>query len=50
MKEYQGEFEKGKNQIMVNGEDLKEHGILYYQMTTEDQILSKKMIYRTAIK
>ena len=50
MKEYKGEFEKGKNQIMINGKDLKEHGVLYYQVTTEDQILSKKMIYRAATK
>lgn len=46
LKIYEGDFEKGKNQIKVNGEDLLVHGILYYQVTTPDQILSKKMIFR----
>ncbi len=46
LKTYEGKFEKGKNQIKVNGEDLVVHGILYYQVTTADQILSKKMIFR----
>lgn len=43
---YEGKFEKGKNQIRVDGEDLLVHGILYYQVSTPDQILSKKMIFR----
>ncbi len=46
LKTYEGDFGKGKNQIKVNGEDLIVHGILYYQVTTPDQILSKKMIFR----
>ncbi len=46
LKTYEGNFGKGENQIKVNGEDLKVHGILYYQVTTADQILSKKMIFR----
>jgi len=45
LKTYEGDFEKGKNQIRVNGKDLLVHGILYYQVTTPDQILSKKMIF-----
>ena len=46
LKTYEGDFGKGNNQIKVNGEDLIVHGILYYQVTTADQILSKKMIFR----
>ena len=46
LKTYEGDFEKGRNQIRVNGEDILVHGILYYQVTTPDQILSKKMIFR----
>ena len=46
LKTYEGDFGKGKNQIRVNGKDLLVHGILYYQVTTPDQILSKKMIFR----
>lgn len=46
LKTYEGDFEKGNNQIKVNGEDLVVYGILYYQVTTADQILSKKMIFR----
>jgi len=46
LKEYKGHFEKGRNQIQVNGADLNQYGTLYYQMTTKHQILSKKMNFQ----
>ena len=46
LKEYKGHFEKGRNQIQINGKDLKQYGTLYYQMTTKHQILSKKMSFQ----
>lgn len=49
LKEYKGYFEKGRNQFQIHGRDLKEYGILYYQMTTKYQILSKKMIFKKIV-
>lgn len=46
IKEYEGIFEKGKNTIRIDGKDLNQYGVLYYQMTTPTQILSKKMIFK----
>ena len=46
VKSYQDDFDKGLNQIVVLGEDLNEQGVLYYQMTTAEQILSKTMIFK----
>jgi len=50
LKEYEGTFGKGKNTIQVDGKDLNQYGILYYQMTTPTQILSKKMIFKKPSK
>lgn len=50
LKEYKGAFAKGKNQIEVHGSELKDYGILYYQMTTPNQILNKKMIFKKPSK
>ncbi len=50
LKEYKGNFEKGKNKIQINSKDLHKYGILYYQMTTKNQILSKKMIFKKPSK
>jgi len=46
IKSYQSDFEKGLNEIVVDGKDLLQQGVLYYQMTTAEQILSKTMIFK----
>lgn len=46
IKSYQDDFEKGLNEIVIAATDLNQQGVLYYQMTTAEQILSKKMIFK----
>ena len=44
LKTMRTEFDKGYNEIIVNQADLGQTGIMYYQMTIKDKILTKKMI------
>ena len=46
MKSYQDDFDKGLNEIVIAAADLNQQGVLYYQMTTAEQILSKTMIFK----
>ena len=46
VKSYQDDFDKGLNEIVIAAADLNQQGVLYYQMTTAEQILSKTMIFK----
>ena len=46
VKSYQADFDKGLNEIVIAAADLNQQGVLYYQMTTAEQILSKTMIFK----
>ena len=45
IKEYRGEFIKGKNSIQISNDDLgSTHGVLYYQLEADGQRSTRKMI------
>lgn len=44
LKQYRGDFDKGYNQIAIDGKDLKANGILYYELKTPLQAAKKKML------
>jgi len=46
VKSYRDDFQKGMNELIILAEDLNQQGVLYYQMTTAEQILSKTMIFK----
>jgi len=39
-----GDYEKGYNQILIDGKALNDHGMFYYQLATANGIETKKMI------
>ena len=44
VKVIKGDYEKGYNQILLNGKAFNDHGMFYYQLATENGIETKKMI------
>lgn len=44
LKVYNGDFEKGYNQIRVSNNDIPASGVLYYRLETSDHTATKKMI------
>jgi len=44
LKEIQGAYTKGYNEITINKQTLPENGVLLYQIRTDQRILTKKMI------
>jgi len=44
VKVLEGEYEKGYNQILIDGKTFDEHGMFYYQLETNNSIETKKMI------
>jgi hypothetical protein len=45
LKEYSGEFVKGRNEILISASDLNQtHGVLYYQLEADGLRSTKKMI------
>lgn len=39
-----GEYDKGYNQVIIDGKVFNEHGMFYYQLATQNGIETKKMI------
>ncbi len=44
LKAYNGQYARGYNEVTVNKDDLSATGVLYYQLATENQTATKKMI------
>jgi hypothetical protein len=44
MKRVEGDFQRGYNQITIDGDDLRSRGVLYYQLETRDYLATKKMV------
>jgi hypothetical protein len=44
IKKYEGKFSAGYNTVTVDAKDLNATGVLYYQLQTGSQLVTKKMI------
>ena len=44
LKQYEGDFNKGFNEITVNRSDLSGSGLIYYQLETPTDVATMKMI------
>ncbi len=44
LRRYEGEFHKGKNEVLVHATQLNSAGVIYYRLTTQHQSFSRKMI------
>jgi len=44
VKVIKGEYDKGYNQIIIDGKAFTEHGMFYYQLATQNGVETKKMI------
>ena len=42
---YDGYYEKGYNELIINSQDLTQYGALYYQLATPTQMATMKMIH-----
>uniref|UniRef100_UPI001F20A3CD T9SS type A sorting domain-containing protein n=1 Tax=Membranihabitans maritimus TaxID=2904244 RepID=UPI001F20A3CD len=44
LKEFEGEYKKGYNEVQVNESDLSINGVLYYKLQTPDNVATKQMV------
>jgi len=40
-----GQFAKGENQVMIDGQNLSDSGVFYYRLSSGNFIETKKLIY-----
>lgn len=47
LKRFEGQFEQGYNQILINANELPAKGLLYYKLETQSYSATRKMIFTT---